>query len=514
MWRHPSAFFFAGVDLNNPDHPTPHLGLLSQAGSEAAELQTQVQGLLKQAGEPPVPVRIVRVGDLVALTVGYEKGEDAIAGGAGGGKALAGDSDFTAALEQVSKDGVVTGYVNFEKLLALGDQAVAKVAPPDAQQMWPKVKDALGLASMKRVIFSQGFSGKEWETRAFVAAPEPRTGFIGGLFNARPLNDDIYRAIPQNVTMAGAVYFDAAALVSGIKSAAAQVDPNAGQVVDQVLSQVSQTVGIDVEKDFLGTLGDQWAYYVDPSVIGRGLLGITIVNHLKDPAKFEQSLTKLEGFANATIAQQTQKEKITIAFRETSVGGLTVHYLAVPIVSPAWAVQDGNLYWSLYPQVTAAAAAHVAQKGKSLLENSAFTAMRSRLAGGSPSSVQFVDLPQLAPNSYGIWVAISRAAGFGDLFGVQSPPMLLLPGAEQSHAAAFPGGAGDLDGRPRRASSRHRAFPRQRSAGRRSHRDGPRRAGNDDGSSIARTPKGPHAGQSRPGRQQPPADRPGADQPR
>jgi prepilin-type processing-associated H-X9-DG protein len=122
---------------------------------------------------------------------------------------------------------------------------------------------------------------------------------------------------------------------------------------------------------------------------------------------------------------QNEKEKVSLGFRETTVGGLTVHYLAVPIVSPAWAVKDGNLYMSLYPQVTAAAADHVAQKGKTLLDNQAFVAMRSRLAGGSPSSVQFVDLPQLAPNSYGVWVAISRVSGFADLFGVQSPPMLL-----------------------------------------------------------------------------------------
>src|SRR2546421_8787585 len=29
MWRHPSAFFFAGVDLSNPNVPVPHFGLIS-----------------------------------------------------------------------------------------------------------------------------------------------------------------------------------------------------------------------------------------------------------------------------------------------------------------------------------------------------------------------------------------------------------------------------------------------------------------------------------------------------
>jgi prepilin-type processing-associated H-X9-DG protein len=88
-------------------------------------------------------------------------------------------------------------------------------------------------------------------------------------------------------------------------------------------------------------------------------------------------------------------------------------------------VQNGNLYLALYPQVVSAAAAHVSGKGKSILENPAFVAMRKRLGDASADSIQFVDLQKITPDSYSSWVAISRLDGFGDVFGVQAPPMLL-----------------------------------------------------------------------------------------
>ena len=104
------------------------------------------------------------------------------------------------------------------------------------------------------------------------------------------------RTIPQTVRMAGAGRFDLAGFITAIQNAATQFDPNAGQAIDNVFQQVNQTVGVDVRKDFLGSLGDEWAYYVDPQVMGRSMLGVTVVNRLKDPAKAEQSIVKIQQF--------------------------------------------------------------------------------------------------------------------------------------------------------------------------------------------------------------------------
>src|SRR5207248_6151804 len=121
----------------------------------------------------------------------------------------------------------------------------------------------------KRMIITQGFAGKEWETRAFLSAPEPREGLVAMLTSSKPLSNEIYTTIPQTVRMAGAGQFDIAGFVTAIQNAVTQFDPNAGQMIDNFSQQINQTVGVDVRKDFLGSLGNEWAYYIDPQVMGR-----------------------------------------------------------------------------------------------------------------------------------------------------------------------------------------------------------------------------------------------------
>ena len=442
MWRHPSAFFFAGVDFTNPNQPMPHVGLLCDAGDEAAALEKQVQGLLQNVGNIPVPINVVRSGNLVAVLAGYSNPQAALPGGQGGGAALSADANFTQALGEVSKDAVGTGYINFEALFGLIDRVVQMAAPPEAQQAWPKIEDGLGLRGLKRMIFTQGFDGPEWGTRVFVSAPEPRQGLLAMLDQAKPLSNEIYSTIPENVRMAGATHFDVGELVSAIQRAAAQVDPNIGQMIDSVFQQVSQTVGVDVRKDFFGSLGNEWSFYIDPKVMGRSMLGMTVVNHLKDPAKAEESILKVEQFITSTISQQLdqQKPKMSLSVEQIHSGDVTIHYLGTPFVAPAWAVSNGNLYIGLYPQVVAAAAVQGAGHGHSILNNTSFTNLRQKLGGENATSFQYMDLPNLMPDSYGAWVAISRAGGFGDLFGVPAPP-LVLPTLDKIMPYVSPSGA-------------------------------------------------------------------------
>ena len=114
-----------------------------------------------------------------------------------------------------------------------------------------------------------------------------------------------------------------------------------------------------------------------------------------------------------------------VRVRQTSVADLTIHYVGLPVITPSWAIKDGNLYVGLYPQVVSAAAKRGA--GKSILDNPKFAAVRQRIraGGGSVSAFEFADLQATAPQSYGSWLAVSRLVGFGDLMGVESPPMVL-----------------------------------------------------------------------------------------
>jgi prepilin-type processing-associated H-X9-DG protein len=115
--------------------------------------------------------------------------------------------------------------------------------------------------------------------------------------------------------------------------------------------------------------------------------------------------------------------------RQAKVGNVDVHFVSLPMVAPAWAVGDGHLYLGLYPQSVVAAAAHVTEKRPSILDNKAFTGLRTRLAGKQgASSLAFADLPKTAGNSYPTFLAIAQfPIGLGDMFGMEFPPMIIPP---------------------------------------------------------------------------------------
>lgn len=429
MWQHPSAFYFGGLDFPAQGDPMPRIAVLCDAGPDAPKLVATLKDLIAKAEGAPVPLAVKESNGLVVLTIGkMTPAFDGLTSGAGDsqGPPLAKDKRFTGALAQVNKEPVIAAYINFEGIWAQVDQGMQAQAPPDVKQRWAQVREALGLASLKQAMLTGGFDGKDWAEAAFISAPAPRTGLMKGI-EATPLSADILKAAPKTSTYVAAGKFSLAAFVAQIRTMIAQIEPQAGQTVDGVMKQASQMLGMDIEKDLLGTLGEEWVLYTDPATGGSGLVGTVLVNRLADPAKAEQSFTKFEQFINMMIAANLREEKVTIAFQTRKVGDLTLHFLAVPLVTPTWAVKDGNLYVAFYPQAVSAAADFVASKGPSILENEEFVAVRKRLGGENASGVSFLDLVKATPNNYGGWVAVSRIIGFGDLFGVPSPVLMLPP---------------------------------------------------------------------------------------
>ncbi|HET6248934.1 MAG TPA: DUF3352 domain-containing protein [Tepidisphaeraceae bacterium] len=425
MWRHPTAIAFVGIDIDPKTGPRPKMLILCQAGNEAAALKAKADDLLKQAGPAPFPVKLIEKGDLLALVIGYDQAETAIPDA--NGQSLANNPDFVKSLAQVSKGAFFTAYFDVDAILKMADTGTA-MAGPEIKANWEKSRDMLGLKGLHRAIVTEGFDGKDWGSQAFVAAPAPRSGFIGSLLNGKALSKDLLAAIPENSTMAGATHFDLGGLVTAIRSAVEAFDADSAKQIDSGIEEANKTVGMDIQKDLLGNLGDEWAYYVDPTVAGsNGMVGATLLNKLKDPEKAEAAILKLQDFIDKYAESQLKDEKITIAFRQSKIDNVTVHYLGLPLVTPAWAVQDGILCVGLYPEVVATAANQIANKGKSIASNPAFIALADKLGDHPVSSFSFVDVPRRAPENYASWLVISHLAQASDLFGVPAPARILPP---------------------------------------------------------------------------------------
>lgn len=426
MWRHPSAFFVAEVAMVAGQPPMPHLALITQAGREADAFKQELDAQLQNVPPGGPPILVSRDGDLVIVSLGYAEGELKLPAAGAQSRSLAHDPAFAKMVAVVGKGKAMTFYLDAAKLVATVDTAITQFAPDEAKQNWPKIRDALALGSLKQAIAASGFDGKEWGSDLFIAAPAPRAGLLA-MLDAKPLSDDIFLAIPKNATMAGADHLNLIALLQGIRKIAAKIDPGVVEQMDSGLRSVSEAVGVDIETDFLGSFGDEWAFYVDPAVAGRGLMGMTILNRLQDPVKADATYKKLQTTAVDFVNQQIPGKQVQIRFASTKVGKVDVNYLAVPLITPSWAINNGNLYLGLYPEVVAASAGRLPGKGQSIHDNKDFAALFTRLGGEHATSFQFIDLQRTAPDTYGSWLTISHLSQIGDLFGVAAPPMVLPP---------------------------------------------------------------------------------------
>jgi prepilin-type processing-associated H-X9-DG protein len=353
---------------------------------------------------------------------------------------LSANKDFTTVIGQLNAQPLGVFYMNATAAWAFVDQMM-QMAPPNVQQGWPQIRDTLGLAGIKMIAGTCGFDGKNWSSQCMIAAPQPRSGALATAMSTVPLNDNLINLIPQSSTMAGGGSFDVAAFVSGILNLVQQFNPDIAGQVQQAITQANQMLGMDIQKDFFGSFGTQWAYYDDPTAMGNGLMGLTIINHPKDSAQLQASLEKIEGFANTMLQQQLQQAHVTIAFRQTTVNGAAIHYLATPLFSPAWAIRDGSWYWGLFPDVVAVAMKRPAG-GPSIRDNPAYQQVMKELGGPTQfQSFTFADLPKTIPLTYQALVMVSRLyGGLGDLAGMESPA-ILLPPLDVLEAQTEPAGA-------------------------------------------------------------------------
>ncbi len=428
MWKHPSALYVGAMGVEGGE-PSPRLAVLCDAGADAPALLATVKDLLAKAEGLPVPIVAKEAKGLVIITVGkMSPAFDALTAGAAAGdaQALANDKAFKESMTHVVADPTVAFYVNVEGIVSNANELVNQFGEAKDREMWPKIRDGLGFAGLKRITIAAGFDGKDWMESAFVAAPAPRIGLLK-MLDGGALSGDALKVVPKTSTHVSAGRFNLAGFIGQVRDGVAQFDPAIRDQVDGAIQQVNQMTGMEVQKDLLGVFGSEWVGYIDPNIGGFSLAGAVLVNHLTDAAKAEQSLSKMEQFINQMIVANFHEEGMTIEIQKRKIGDLTVHYLAIPIVTPAWAIQDGNWYAALLPQTVVGAAKFVAAKSPSILENPDFLAVLKRLGAESAGSVQYTDLVRLAQVNYGSWVFVSRLVGFGDLFGIPSPLIVLPP---------------------------------------------------------------------------------------
>src|SRR4051794_14945896 len=388
LGKYPTAMYFS-MDVTG-QMPMPHAALFCKAGKDALAMQQKLDELLSRIPEqPPIPMKTFVIDDLVGIEIGFDDPAQALAGaGDGKSKPLSGDTAFANALAKAGADPTFCFYYDTEGWLKTVDQLVLRSNENQLIERWPKIKEASGLNGMKRMVVTAGFDGKDWSQRVYIECPAPRKGIFAAM-EGNPVPQDLLKQVPASATMMAAASFDPAKFLTEIRTALGEVDPDFQVKFDQGLGAAKMYIfGKDLIKDLLEPLGEHWVIYDDPDLAGGGMFGAVIINQLDDPAKAQQGLSSLTAAINNTMAGVMKNAPVKVSIRQTKTkeGDLTINYIAVPLVTPAWANQDGRLYVALFPQVVESAAMR-GTPAKSILENPGFLAVQKRLGDQKYQSI-------------------------------------------------------------------------------------------------------------------------------
>jgi prepilin-type processing-associated H-X9-DG protein len=411
--------------------PVPKLIFAIDAGEQANALEKRVRALMQQADQRPLTMFLGNKNGIVRFAMGYDLDElDRLAAGEGA-NSLAASESFARTMGGLTGSPTSAFYMDFPRLIAMGEEAAAAFAPPEDQAKVKQMIDALGIRGLGQLGATSGFSGKMYETRAFLGVTG-RDGFMQ-LMPEGPLDPQTLSAIPAGSTMVVANQFDLAALLDVMRQIVVEIEPQAEAEIDRFIAQVNDAAGVDVQADVLNQLGKTWAYYTTPQ-IGNGVFSAVSVNRPQDAAKMDQALTStsrnLLALANEHIKPETEGN-IALPGRSLEVDGQTLHILNIPVIAPTWSVDQeaGLLRLAMYPQSILSARAIDAEP---FTDSQAWRSMSEQLgAEGEVTSLSYVDLRSFAPTSYPLILMFTQT-GFGaaDLFSEKlgtQPPVVILP---------------------------------------------------------------------------------------
>ncbi len=386
-WHHPVAFYFCPVGMKDPAKPTAHFGFICEAGSDAKALSDLLTEAVSQIPpDPELPVKITTDNTTVSLTFGTPSDPSELITAA----PLAKSPNFIKAMAQIKQTNqAIVVYVDAQHLRTMIEDALAKGpdVPPEVKAKAGMVIDALGIKSLTQIAYVGGFDNKSWTERAFVGVSGPRTGLLS-LASTTPLSDGLLAAVPQDAAAFSAGKFDLHKLFTQARDIAGKIDPNVLGQLDGAIAMGNAMLSLDIDKDILTPLGDEWLLYRAP--LPEGGISVAFVSKLKDGDTFAKSLQVLETLFN-------EKSGSTIKIEKVAAGKQQVSALMLPLYNVAWTVHNGYLYVSSLSGITAAMG-QVDNKLPSIATSDLYkSVMASMPPGIKPISITYAHPARLYP---------------------------------------------------------------------------------------------------------------------
>jgi type II secretory pathway pseudopilin PulG len=408
LWRHPVAVYLSNLSSSDDGTPDANLVLLCDAGPDAPQLQSDLK-LLTHA----TPHLKVSLHDSL-ITLGLDRSAQTPPQSQA---TLATNPRFIATLQNLTTSPAIAVYLDASTLLQKLDESAAKDTH-GAADIWPKVRDALGITNIKTLALTAGFDGPNWTTASLLEAPAPRTGLLAAI-EPQPIDPLLLARIPASAQSVSVYNLDLAKLIDTIGNAMS-VRPESDKLFHQVNGALTMVLGANLRRQILGPLGPQWVLYSDSTVQGA-----LLINHPNRPATASDSLVSvlfgIVNLANSHIPGAAAHPVVTAV--QSTVNHIDVTSAVTTVASPSVAVKGDVLYFGLTPESVVAAATNPdVPPPANLLRTDHFLSAVKQLNAADLASFNYSDLPLTAPKAYDNFAKLQQQLGT-----ILSPFKLDLP---------------------------------------------------------------------------------------
>jgi len=302
------------------------------------------RGLKLEATRAEEPDAVLALSETMAVAAVYSKGDTTVEGilsgeGPGAGQSLADLEDFKRVTEKIGEKRVYTAYVAADALrVAIMD--LARDEDPKDTELAERIVAKLGLDRVLALGAGISVDAPGLTSRLYVKAPAPRTG-VFEVLPADDLDERTKAAATAEALNFVAVRFDPAALMKLIEDIAEIAGEK--EQMDQSLMMAGTMLGLDIEKDLIGSLGTQFVTMMFPGqrsanpMVGP-YLGLVVAMEVSDAAKIKSIMTTLLGMADMMLKAQGMELKTE------DVGGVAVKSVDIMgTIAPCVAVSDTHV---------------------------------------------------------------------------------------------------------------------------------------------------------------------------
>jgi hypothetical protein len=399
FWRHQWAGYVSGVTFKeDQSEPNIHAGFLIDPGDDAKVVRKRLkQAIAQYEGAAHNRPELVERNGVLGLQMGE----------ADRSSTLAGNAESRQAWQKLeASEPVLASWVDFSRLMKTIEEGVRRDSPKDKLANWLKFKDVLGLGGLKRLAMTASFDQRDFAVNVYMHAPSPRHGLVK-LFAGEKIRDKTLKLVPKRAKWLRAFHFDPGQAFDLAKQAIKALGPEPRKQFNKGMALARKRFNINIERDLLDALGDQWVTYSHPTFSGYMGMSFALAQNVEKPARLKQTLGRLKQLANNILKRQAD---IPFQIATLDMGELKINTVGLPGLSPGWAIADGRFYLALSPQAISTMHRKASRPGRSILQNEKFQAMRRRLGGKQASGLMFTDVKRTASTyyqNYAMWLNLA-----------------------------------------------------------------------------------------------------------